>query len=83
MSHRKLGEADFAMPLTGCGRAGLGSVTYTSSLSWLEPSGCGPALYINMLLSSPCAIRLMKRAFKITDGYGKRFFPIATGEAVL
>lgn len=22
VTHRKLGEADFAMPLTGCGRAG-------------------------------------------------------------
>lgn len=34
-----LSEADFAMPLTGCGRAGWGSVSYTSLLSW---AGWGP-----------------------------------------
>lgn len=39
VSHRKLDEADFAMPLTGCGRDGWRTVNYTSQLSWLEPPG--------------------------------------------
>lgn len=76
------GEADFAVPLTGCGRAqGWRSVSYTSELSWPGPASCGPALYINRLLWSPAAIRFM--SLKKADGSGTLFSPRTVTEAIL